>query len=350
MRNPADFLVSPTTKLREAMLAIDRYGLRIVFVVDQNGELVGSLSDGDVRRFLLRGGTLEAEVREAMNGEPKSASIRASAEEWREKLEKHSFTALPLVDGKRIRRIYYRHPVHEEPADSLDLPVVIQAGGKGTRLKPYTDVLPKPLIPVAGKTITEHIMDRCIREGCSRFEMIINYRKEFIRAYFNDPENPYDVHFIEEETFAGTAGGLRLVLPHVDERFFLHNCDVLLDMSFRDFLEFHEKGGFVLSMVGCEMSIDLPYGTIESDKSGVLTHLREKPSVPFVANTGLYLVERRFMDYLGEDEFIHITEGIERAMAQGEKIGVYEVSEGAWLDMGQPEGLAKMTEILERQR
>ena len=347
MRNPEDFLVAPGTRLREAREAIDRYGLRIVFIANEHSELVGSLSDGDVRRFLLRGGTLDAQVQEAMNPQPVSCSVRETTEDLNEMLRKRSFTAIPIVDDKRIMRIYYRHPVIEKPSESLDVPVVIQAGGKGTRLKPYTDVLPKPLIPVAGKTITEHIMDRCIREGCSDFHMIVNYRKEFIRAYFNDPEKLYDVHFIEEETFAGTGGGLRLALPYVDERFFLHNCDVLLDVNFRDFLEFHETGGYVLSMVGCVMSMHLPYGTIESDDSGTVTHLLEKPSVPFVANTGLYLVERRFMDYLGEDEFVHITEGIERAMAAGEKVGVYEVPDDAWLDMGQPEGLAKMAEILE---
>lgn len=350
MDNPTDYIVHSDATLITAMTQIDFSEKGIVFVVDKATHgLLGSLSDGDVRRYLLQDGSLSSNVTQTMNKNPIKANSGRSFSELEKILEEKQIDAIPLVDTEgRIESIYFKGD-HEKivPKEQLCLPVVIMAGGKGTRLAPYTYVLPKPLIPVSGKTIIEHIMDQFIEYGCDQFSIIVNYRKNLIKAFFQDEASPYQVAFIDEFEFQGTGGGLSLLEEKINGTFFMTNCDILVDCDFSDLLNYHRENKHILTMVGAEMSMTVPYGTVISDESGNVNGFTEKPSYDFVANTGVYLIEPEFLDYIPKNTFIHITDVIEKCISAKQSIGVYKIKEDAWLDMGQHESLAEMVNKLQ---
>jgi NDP-sugar pyrophosphorylase family protein len=217
------------------------------------------------------------------------------------------------------------------------------AGGKGTRLYPYTKILPKPLIPIGDLTITEHIMTKFVENGCHNFTMIINHKKEMVKAYFseNRPSNTA-LNFFEEDKFLGTGGGLSLVRSKIAETFFFTNCDIVILENYSTIYEHHKASANILTMVCATKTFSFPYGTVEVNKDGTIKALLEKPSYSFLTNTGFYIIEPQFLDHVPGDTFIHITDIIQKCIDQGQKIGIYPVSEDQWLDMGNHEDMEKM--------
>ena len=220
------------------------------------------------------------------------------------------------------------------------------AGGKGTRLYPYTQILPKPLIPIGEKTITEHIMSRFKEYGCSHFDMIVNYKKHFIKSYFLDNENTVDVDFIEETEFLGTGGGLRLLEGKYQSTIFMTNCDILIEEDYAKILEYHKKNNNIITMVCAEKNMLIPYGTVEISETGQALALKEKPRLSFITNTGFYVIEPEFLNMIPENTFIHITDIIQNCIDTGKKVGVYKILEEKWLDMGQMEEMERMRQKL----
>lgn len=344
------FLLPKTAKVQAAMERIDELGVRVVFVEDENG-LCGALSDGDIRRFLLSGGKMEEPLTEAMNPRPTFLREEGNWEaEAAHLLKEKRLGAIPILEphSLKVSRIWREKARREEAAYSIGLPVVIMAGGKGTRLAPFTDILPKALIPVCGKSITEQIMQRFALAGCREFHLILNHKKDLIRAYFQEAALPYDLHFVEEAEFYGTGGGLCLLKGRMKDTFFLSNCDILLEAHYGEILDFHRRSGFDLTMVVARLHQEIPYGTVEMNRDGELTALREKPSFHYLVNTGFYILEPRFVERLPEAQFLPMTDAIERARAQGLRIGVYAIEEEQWLDMGQLEALREMEASLEK--
>lgn len=334
-----DYIVSEQTSLRETMQVIDKNASGIVFVC-KDRVLLATVTDGDVRRSLMKGVALEAPVREIANYHPAYLYQKTSNKAVSLMKEK-SITVLPILDEKKqivdIKFLLKDTTLLEK---NLKTPVVIMAGGKGTRLKPYTDILPKPLIPIGDKTITEHIMEHFNRFGCSDFYMIVNYKKQFIKAYFL--ESDAHIHFVEEEQFLGTGGGIALVGKDIKETFFLTNCDILLEADYGEILKQHKDQQNIITIVCAEKKVVLPYGTVEIDGEGRVMEFREKPGFQFHTNTGFYVIEPAFLDKIPPNTYINITEIIESCIRDGEKVGTYLVDEENWMDMGQLEELEKM--------
>ena len=220
------------------------------------------------------------------------------------------------------------------------------AGGKGTRLYPYTQILPKPLIPIGEKTITEHIMSRFMKYGCKSFEMIINYKRNLIKSYFLDNEDTYDITFIDEKQFLGTGGGLKLLKGKIDTTFFMTNCDILIEEDFDRILEYHQKNNNIITVVCAKKNMTIPYGMVEVSESGKALALREKPCFSFLTNSGFYVIEPEFLDMIPDNTFIHITDVIQRCIDMKMQVGVYTIPEEKWLDMGQLEEMEKMKKRL----
>ena len=214
---------------------------------------------------------------------------------------------------------------------------VIMAGGRGTRLYPYTKILPKPLIPVGEQPIAELIMDRFRDFGCHEFTMIVNYKKGMIKSYFGELEKDYRVDFADENVFMGTGGGLCLLKGKIDTPFFFTNCDTLLDVDFGDIYEYHKSHGNLVTMICAFKHYTVPYGVVELGEDGSIAAMREKPELDFLTNTGVYVVEPRVVEEMHDGEFIGFPDVIERYRRAGEKVGVYPISESSWMDMGQLE-------------
>ncbi len=342
------FLIDGGLTVRAAMQKLDETGERILFVAPE-GVLHAVVTDGDIRKFLLRGGSLDDAVLSAANQKPISLPVaeRAAA---REVLAANSIDALPLLDETgRVVEIAFARRRGTPAGRALDLPVVMMAGGLGTRLYPYTKILPKPLIPVGEKPIAELIMERFAAFGCRDFRVIVNYKKNMIKSYFADLEADYRVSFVDEEQFLGTGGGLCLLKGRLDRPFFFTNCDTLLDLDYAALYDYHKRRQNVVTMVVAAKHYTVPYGVVEAGEDGAIRQMREKPALDFLTNTGVYVVEPRVVEEMAPGEKIGFPDVIERYRQKGERVGVYPISEASWMDMGQLEELEKMRRRLEEQ-
>lgn len=340
-----DFLVTGDKTVLEVMRAIDNNAKGIAFICE-NDQLQGVVTDGDIRRHILRKGSLDAKICEIANYNPKYVTNEETVDYFTT-MKRYSITALPVVNKDKkiltIRFLYDNKPLRNT---NMNVPVVIMAGGKGTRLYPYTQILPKPLIPISDKTITEIIMDHFEAFGCKYFDMIVNYKKNFIKSFFIDNETKRNINFIEESDFYGTGGGLKLLEGRYQDSFFVTNCDIIVEEDYSEIMKYHKEQKNIITIVSATKNTVIPYGTIELSTEGQVVKLTEKPSFSFLTNTGLYVLEPRFLDKIPKNTFIHITDVIQACIDEEEKVGVYPISEYAWMDMGQMEELEKMRERL----
>ena len=340
-----EFCVAPTVTVRDAMRQLDKTAKKILFVV-KDKKLSGTLTDGDVRRYLLSGGKMDDTVDRAANHSPKTASSREQAQEL---LNSNGYIALPVVSahGELVDVIFKDGiSVHEYP--HLDLPVVIMAGGKGTRLDPYTRVLPKALIPVGELPIIEHIMEQFMRYSCDDFHIVVNHRKQLIKAYFAENERRYRMHWYDEEKPLGTGGGLYMLRGKIKETFFLTNCDILVQTDYDGILRFHRENGNVITMVCAFKNMTVPYGVVEIGENGIIKSMKEKPEFSFLTNTGMYIVEPAVLDDIEDGVPIGFPDIVEKQKQKGHPVAVYPVSEHDWLDMGQITELERMRERIEK--
>lgn len=342
------FLVSPDMTVIQVMNIINENAKGIAFICDSD-QLIGTVTDGDVRRYILGQGDLNENIMKIANCRAVWLGLEAEQKTAQVMAEK-SISAVPILNHeKKIVKIYFKGGLiveRKEKSICSDIPLVIMAGGKGTRLKPFTDILPKPLIPIGEKTITERIIDKFLFYGCDEVHMIINYKKDFIKAYFQD--NPYGskIHFVNETGFMGTGGGLKLLEGVLRGTFFLSNCDILVDADYDEILRYHRRNGNVITMVCAQKQISIPYGTICVDQNNAVTGLQEKPSHTYLVNTGFYLVEPEVIGMIPENTFIHITEIIELCLKEKKKVGAYSIADENWMDMGQFDEMEKMKERL----
>lgn len=337
------YCVNPNISVRDAMKAIDNSEPQIVFITEC-GKLLASLTDGDIRRFLLKGGKITDPCIEASNRKPKVAH---SYKEAQLLYDKFYMVAIPLVDAENmILDLYVGKRKTNGNIAELKIPVVINAGGKGTRLEPYTKILPKPLIPVGDLPIIEHIMQRFTEYGCEHFSMIVNYKKEMMKAYFSGENDKYDITWYDEEKPLGTGGGLCCLKGKIKQTFFLTNCDNLLMANYESMLKFHRENNNMITMICAYKNVKIPYGVIEMGVNGSIESMHEKPEFSFLANTGIYIVEPSVLEDIEKDVAIGFPDIIEQERLKGNKVAVYPVSENDWMDMGQLPELEKMRERL----
>lgn len=340
------FIGDESLTVSEAMQKIDGNANGILFLVDSGNHLVGCITDGDIRRFLLAGGRMSDDAVDAANNEPRVAK---TLEEARQQYHKRNYVIIPLVNdegkitdlytGDNGSRLQKRH-------NPLNIPVVINAGGKGTRLDPYTRVLPKPLIPVGDLPIIEHIMKEYQSYSCDEFHIIVNYKKNLIKAYFADNDNHYNVTWYDEDKPLGTGGGLRLLRGKFTDTFFFANCDAVLTANYESMIKFHKENANVITMICAYKNMNIPYGVVEMGVNGSIEEMREKPVMSFLTNTGIYIVEPEVIDDIKDDEAISFPDIIAREKQKGKKVAVFPISENDWMDMGQLPELEKMRKKL----
>jgi len=205
-------------------------------------------------------------------------------------------------------------------------------GGKGTRLDPFTKILPKLMIPVRDKPIIELIMERFHHQGFSRFVLCLGYKAEIVRLYFNGNGRPYEVDFFEEEEPLGTAGALSLIADRLNETFLLTNCDIIVELDYAELVEYHQQRGFGLTVVGALKEFVVPYGVLRPGNDHL--EIEEKPNFHFLVNTGLYVVEPAVLTVMPRGVPVDMPEIIKNAKAQGLRVGVYP-HHGRWFDVGQ---------------
>jgi len=225
-------LIKPGHTIKQALKQMDILGEKTLFVADDHGKLLGAVTDGDIRRWILKGKSLEESISGSMNSNPKILKKNYEQDEAKKIMVELTLECLPVVDddNKIISAIWWVDLFSEKPKKlkELKIPVVIMAGGEGARLSPFTKILPKPLMPIGDKPIIEIIIDRFMDYGCDNFYLSVNYKSNIIKAYFSDFEHQYRIVYIEEELPLGTAGSLHFLKHRIKGPFFLSNCDILI--------------------------------------------------------------------------------------------------------------------------
>lgn len=343
MRKISRILIAPDDTIKQAMKRMDEASSKIVFVVRDENVLVGALSDGDIRRWILKGGHLNSKVDSVMARAPKYLKLGYTQDVAKDLVVNKQFECVPVVDSKkRIKSAVWWFDFFKDKASvaqKINSPVVIMAGGRGSRLAPITNILPKPLMPIGEKPITQHIIDRFLKFGCGKVYMSVNFKAKLIRAYFGDVDGGFELEFIEEPKPLGTAGSLYLLKRKIKQTFFLTNCDVLVDTDYADLFKFHKESGNKITIVGSMKHFTIPYGTCEIRNGGSLVAVREKPEYDFLVNTGMYVIEPEILKMIPDQTFIHMTDIVAECLSRGIKTGVYPISEKSWVDTGQWEQL-----------
>ena len=341
MNNIKDFICKPKMSVLEVMQLIDKNTSGISFLTDDQDKLIGCITDGDIRRYLLEGGNLSDLVVKAANLNPKIAKTVSEAKAL---YHKKNYIVIPIVneDGKIVDLYAGESGAQRKNHNPLNIPVVINAGGKGTRLDPFTRVLPKPLIPVGDLPIIEHIMREYQSYSCNEFHMIVNYKGELIKAYFADADSDYNISWYDEKEPLGTGGGLSLLRGKINETFFFINCDALLTANYESMVDFHKKSKNVITMICAYKNLNIPYGIVEMGINGTIKSMQEKPSMSFLTNTGIYIVEPEVINDIEDGVAIGFPDIVEKEMQKGKKVAVFPVSENDWMDMGQLPELENM--------
>ncbi|MDR2487471.1 MAG: NTP transferase domain-containing protein [Clostridiales Family XIII bacterium] len=347
--NLDNYIIPESMPIIDAMAVINDNAKGIAVVCD-GMVLRGVVTDGNIRRYILGKGDLRASIAAVTNYEAKYINHHDGIDPIAYMRANH-IDALPIVNSRNeVISIAFTSEEKVYKSTKLDVPVVIMAGGKGTRLLPFTSVLPKPLIPVGDKTITELIIEKFSTFGCDHFEMIVNYKKNLIRTFFEELPLECTVSFTEEEEYLGTGGGLKLLEGRYDDAFFMTNCDILVEEDYSEVLRHHREKGNVVTVVCALRRSVIPYGTVEVSREGAIERINEKPSFTHLVNTGFYVIEPDFLRHIPAGTFIHITDAIEHCVAAGGRVGAYPISDSAWHDMGEPAAMERMARHLETAR
>lgn len=347
------FLVHTHLSVKQAMRQINQLGEKEVFVVDRQGCLLGSLSDGDIRKWILAEGSLDESIAKIFNKTPKFVDENYKIEEVKEIMLTYKIECVPVVNMNNVvmtvltwDEVFAGNVIKEKPV--LGMPVVIMAGGKGTRLDPFTRILPKPLIPIGDKPIIEIIMERFATYHVKDFYLSVFHKARMIKSYFEDTKPAYHLHYIEEAKPLGTVGGLHLLKGKVKGDFMVTNCDVIIDSDYSELADFHRANGYDLTIVVSMRHYQIPYGVCELESGGTLKLIKEKPEYDLLVNTGMYVMNDRLLDLIPANEPSSIIDLIAVIKLSGGKIGVYPISEKAWIDVGQWEEYYKSVQEMQQ--
>lgn len=340
--------IKKEVNIREAMKKLDIGAKGILFIVSNEDKLIGTVTDGDFRRWILKNGSMEETVEKVMNNNPVYL-MEGDLNSADEVMLKKSITAIPIVNlNKNILDVKFlnRNVFIEKKVKSLqDTPVVIMAGGLGTRLYPYTKILPKPLIPIGDTPIIERIIDKFYSYGGKDFYLTVNYKKNMIKSYFNELDKDYLINYVEEDKPLGTGGSLSLLKGKIDKTFFVSNCDILIEADYESILKHHREKGYKVTVVSSTKNFQIPYGVFKLNENGNIDEIIEKPVYTFLINTGMYVIEPEVLNDIPEGKFYNLPDIVEEYMKNGVPVGVYPISEESWMDMGQ---ISEMKEMIEK--
>ncbi len=327
-----DVLVLPQASVREAIQVLDSSGKQIVLVVDEQRRLLGTVTDGDVRRGILKGIDFTETVTRIMNPQPNTARMEMSRETVLATMKRKGLHHMPLVDedGTVIGLDTLDDLIHSRSKDNW---VVLMAGGLGSRLRPLTEDCPKPMLKVGNKPLLETILENFIEYGFRRFYISVNYMAEVVKSYFGDGSRfGVEIRYLHEDKRLGTAGALSLLPERPAEPFFVMNGDLLTKVNFSQLLAFHVTHDAAATMCVREYDHQVPYGVVKIENHRI-TGIEEKPVQRFFVNAGIYLLAPEALDLIAPDTFFDMPTLFENLMAQQRETVVFPVRE-YWLDVG----------------
>ncbi|HCX99213.1 MAG TPA: mannose-1-phosphate guanylyltransferase [Bacteroidales bacterium] len=338
MKTLEQISIKKHSTISSALKQMDNVGRKLLIVVDDDEKFISVLSIGDIQRAIIQNKSLDTPIINILREEVKVAHIHESLEDIKNQMRLRRNEFMPVVDEHNtIQKVIFYEDlfIEKQPVEQFNLPVIIMAGGKGTRMQPLTNVIPKPLIPINKKTIIEDIMDRFLEYGSYNFYVSVNYKADMIRYYFETLNNPeYNITYFQEDKPLGTAGSLGLLKGQIQQTFFVSNCDILIDDDYSEMLKYHRENKNEITLIAAMKHLSIPYGTLKTTEGGILTTITEKPDLTFKINSGMYIIEPHLINEIPENKIYHITHLIEKVMHRSGKVGVFPVSEKSWRDIG----------------
>ncbi len=339
MKKLEDILVGPDEPMLEVIRRINEGAMQIALVTDREGRLLGTITDGDVRRAILRGLPLEIPAREIMNPRPVTVTRETGREQALALLRKRGIHAIPVVDeGRRVIGLELESSLLIETA--REAWVVLMAGGKGMRLRPLTEDTPKPMLQVGGKPMLEHIIGRFVEQGFRHFYLSVNYKSEVITEHFGDGSAlGCDIRYVHEDKPLGTGGALSLLPENgLSEDIIVMNGDLLTDINFHQLLAYHRDTGAAATICARAHKVNIPYGVIEME-GGDFVGIIEKPSYTHFVNAGIYVLRREVLHLIPRNVFYDLPELFGELKRRGQKVSVFPLHE-QWRDIGSPDDFA----------
>jgi dTDP-glucose pyrophosphorylase len=325
--------------LLHALKIMDLTGFRSLLVLEANKKFAGILSIGDIQRAIIKNISLSSEISYVLRKNPRIADDSLSIDQIKQEMFRFRMEFIPVIDkNRRIKEVYFWDELFSEknlpPLKHFDLPIVIMAGGIGSRLRPLTHIIPKPLFPIGEHSIIEEIFDRFSNYGSRNFHISLNYKAELIEYYLKMQNLPYNIEFHKEIKPLGTAGSLSMLKDKIKGTFFVSNCDILIDQDYSEILDYHLENKNNITIVAALKHYPIPYGVLETGEDGDLQGLQEKPEITFKINSGMYILESSVLEEIPDNTFLHITQLINKIHDKGWKVGVFPVSEKSWKDIG----------------
>lgn len=346
-----NIIIDGKTTMIESLRLMDAKRMKSLIVFDK-GHFKGIVTIGDIQRAIIGHIPFDSCILSVVDNSTKEyAKTSDPVEDIKQTMLGMRAAFMPVLDDNgELVNVYFWEDffqgVKAKDNRQINLPVVIMAGGKGTRLKPITNVIPKPLIPVGDKTILEVIMDQFEEIGCKKFYMSVNYKADMMKYYLGQLDHKYDIEFFQEEKPLGTIGSVSLLKGKITTPFFVSNCDSINEQDYRDVYDYHMNNHNDLTIVTMVKSFKIPYGVIETGEDGLMISLSEKPELTYQVNTGVYILNPSCIEEIPEGEFFHITHLMEKIRTRGGRVGCFPVSEHSWKDMGEWPEYLKMIKVL----
>lgn len=341
MNSYLDLIIQENLSIRNVMKELNSTAKRILFVVDDQKRFLGTISDGDIRRWILNRGKLNALAKDVANSDAFSILHPIDVKKVSTQMKEMAIEYVPILNetGQVVEVFHgetsYPIIVNDDIVKKYGVVIVIMAGGKGARLDPFTKILPKPLIPIGNKTILEIIIEKFCDFGANKFYVSVNYKAGIIKSYFEDLKPDYTIEYINENKPLGTAGALYKIKSMVKKPVIVTNCDIIIDSDYGEIVKHHLREKNDLTVIASVKNYHIPYGICEIANGGKLVRIREKPEYEFIVNTGMYVLSPEVIQLIPDDEFFHMTDLIEKVDQFGKKTGVYPIGEDAWIDTGE---------------
>ncbi len=327
------YLIRETSSIKEALVSLNSiaYDTLSLFVVNGDDEMVGSLTDGDIRRGLISGAQLDDPVKTIMHRNfrfiPKSEFNVARLREFRDS----RILFIPILDESH-------HVVDvvnlQKYKSHLPIDAVLMAGGKGERLRPLTEKTPKPLLPVGDKCIIDHNVDRLIDFGVEHINVTVNYLGEQIVEHYSAPRNGVQIRTFKEPSFLGTIGSIKFVDTFFNDTVLVMNSDLFTNIDYEDFYLHFQSNDADMSVAAVPYNVSIPYGILDLDGIRV-KGMQEKPKYNYYANAGIYLIKKKALEEIPDNEFFNATDLIDKLISQNRKVIRYPLN-GTWFDIGTP--------------
>lgn len=335
-------IIDKTSSVREALIKLDKLAAdAILFIVEAENKLIGSLTDGDLRRGFIKGLGFETPITEFTQSNPAYVFEGENAMDKLEEYKTKDLKIVPVVNTKHqiVDIINFRDTSTIIPADA-----VLMAGGKGTRLRPLTENTPKPLLKVGEKPIIEYNIDRLASVGINNIHLSVNYLGDQIEEYFgNGIEKAIHINYVRENKPLGTIGSVLLVDKFKNDDILVMNSDLLTNIDFADFYKVFKDTQADMAVAATPYNIDVPYAVLEVDKENQVKSLKEKPRYTYFSNAGIYLLNKDLLKMIPQDTFFDITDFMDKILEMNLKLVTYPIN-GYWLDIGKPEDFKKAQE------